>query len=278
MKEYIMKGRFVPEAGAPTGDEAAIYFVFENGKLLLIENEGGFALPEHEAGGDLPFPMVNERLVGRLDGVLCVSAEIAFSNLLPNYAFHKLRATFGKLDDLYFWIAARAKQLLDWHHTHQFCGRCATPTENGSAENVKICPSCSLRAYPRLAPAVIMAVFKDDKILLAHNVNHRGNMYSVLAGFTEVGETLEDTVVRETKEETNIDVTDVRYFGSQPWPFPHSLMVAFTAQYAGGEIKVDGVEIEHADWYSAENLPHTPPSISVASKLIAHFVEQTTHG
>jgi NAD+ diphosphatase len=145
--------------------------------------------------------------------------------------------------------------------------------EDKTDERAKTCPACGLNSYPRLSPAVIVAVVKDDKLLLATSPRFRSSFWSVLAGFVEPGETLEDCVVREVEEEVGITVRNVRYFGSQPWPFPDSLMLGFTAEYAKGEIKTDGMEIVEADWFGADNLPNVPPSVSIARRLIDWFVE-----
>jgi NAD+ diphosphatase len=141
-------------------------------------------------------------------------------------------------------------------------------------ERAKICPKCGLVAYPRLSPAVIVAVLRDNCILLAHSHRFPAKFYSVLAGFVEPGETLEECVEREVYEEVGIRVRAIRYFGSQPWPFPDSLMIAFTANYAGGEIRIDHSEIADANWFSANDLPHIPPKISIARQLIDWFLEK----
>jgi NAD+ diphosphatase len=159
-----------------------------------------------------------------------------------------------------------------WHRNHRFCGRCGSPTQDHPEDRAKICPSCGLINHPRVSPAIIVAVVKDRQLLLAHSTRFQAKFYSVLAGFVEPGETLEDCVHREVFEEVGVRVRNIRYFGSQPWPFPDSLMVAFTAEYAGGEIRVDSVEIADAGWFSAGGLPAIPPRISIARKLIDWFV------
>ena len=139
-------------------------------------------------------------------------------------------------------------------------------------ERAKLCPACGLTTYPRISPAIIVAVTKGDTLLLARGHRHPPGFYSVLAGFVEPGETLEETVRREVREEVSLEVDDIRYFGSQPWPFPDSLMVAFTASYASGEITLEELEIADAGWYTAANLPLVPPPISIARSLIDAFV------
>ena len=190
-----------------------------------------------------------------------------------DFELKNLRTLFGQIPDDFIWIAGRANQVLYWHLNHRYCGKCGQETEDKKDERAKICPSCQNINYPRLSPAVIVAVVKDNKILLGRNNRFKGPFYSVLAGFVEPGETLEECVQREIKEEVGITVTNIRYFGSQPWPFPDSLMIGFTADYAGGEIMVDGSELVEAEWFSKNNLPKIPPKISIARQLIDWFTE-----
>jgi NAD+ diphosphatase len=196
----------------------------------------------------------------------------------PGMGFYNLRRLFGLFEDEnIIWLAGRAVQIIDWDRTSQFCGRCGAPTEQQSHERAKRCPQCDAAIYPRLSPAIIVAVVRHDaapsQLLLARSWRHPADLYSVIAGFVEPGETLETAVAREVKEETDIDVKDVRYFGSQPWPFPNSLMIAYTAEYAGGEIELEEEEMADAGWYTADSLPQIPPPISIARSLIEWFVE-----
>ena len=159
-------------------------------------------------------------------------------------------------------------QLVEWEHTHRFCGRCATPTELSPGERARRCPRCGLLAFPRLAPAVITLVDRGDEALLAQGVNFGMPMYSCIAGFVEPGETLEEAVAREVHEEVGVQVEDVRYQHSQPWPFPHSLMIGFRARWSSGDIRIDPTEIVDAKWFSRDDLPMVPPGISIARALI----------
>jgi NAD+ diphosphatase len=143
----------------------------------------------------------------------------------------------------------------------------------GEGERAKRCPECGFISYPVICPAVITAIIKDRKILLAHNRSFKGNMYSLIAGFVEAGETLEECVKREIMEEVGLQVKNVKYLGSQPWPFPNSLMIGFTAEYESGEIAVDGVEISDAKWFDIDNLPELPSEISIARKIINWYIE-----
>ncbi|MEL7227061.1 MAG: NAD(+) diphosphatase [Cyanobacteria bacterium J06576_12] len=190
------------------------------------------------------------------------------------FEVQNLRLLYGELPEDLFAIAARAVQIVEWDRTHQFCGHCATPTIQLPTERAKRCPACKLRQYPKLSPAVIMLVYRGNDLLLARAPRFREGMHSVLAGFVEPGESLEETVAREVKEEVGVTVKNIRYFGSQPWPFPKSLMVGFTAEYDSGTITPDPIEIEAADWFSPGSLPPVPGKLSIARKLIDWFVAQ----
>jgi NAD+ diphosphatase len=189
-----------------------------------------------------------------------------------------LRQLHGRIDDGTFAVAGRAVQIVHWAQTHRFCGRCAIPTVREPKERALRCPSCGLTAYPRLSPAIIVLVRRGAEALLARSGRFPIPFFSTLAGFVEVGETLEETLVREVREEVGVDVVRPRYFGSQAWPFPHSLMLGFTAEYAGGEIRVDGEEIVEARWFTADALPLVPPPLSIARKLIDAWVAEVSGG
>lgn len=185
--------------------------------------------------------------------------------------FSGLRGLFGVLSEDLFGIAMRALSILNWENTHQFCSNCGSRARRRNDVLAIQCPQCGFTMFPRISPAVIVLVERGKKALLARANRFTEDMYSVIAGFVEPGETLERTVAREIKEETGIDVKDIRYFGSQPWPFPDSLMIAFTARYAGGEITVDNEEITEAKWFEADKLPNIPGKISIARSLIDWF-------
>lgn len=184
-----------------------------------------------------------------------------------------LRSLLGAVDESAFWSAGHAFQLAHWDRSNQYCGWCGGPTKLSDGELARRCGRCGRSVYPRISPAVIVAVVRERTLLLAHNARRSHAFYSVLAGFVEPGETLEECVVREVREEVNVTVGNVRYMGSQPWPFPDALMIAFTAEYIEGEIEVDGTEIDHAYWCGPHELPNVPPRPSVARFLIDWFVK-----
>jgi NAD+ diphosphatase len=211
--------------------------------------------------------------LGQLDGQDLFSITLEGTPVYP-YEVRPLRSLFGQVSDEALGLAGRAVQIEAWADTHRFCGRCATPTVASASERSMRCPACELTAYPRVAPAIIVLVRRGDEALLARSGRFPRPFFSTLAGFVEAGESLEETLAREVREEVGVEVTNIRYFGSQPWPFPHSLMVGFTADYAGGEIVVDGEEIAEARWFQVTDLPMVPPRTSIARRLIDAWVTE----
>lgn len=189
-----------------------------------------------------------------------------------------LRNWFGALDDETLSIAMRAVQMLEWDRTHRHCGACGTATVQAAGERAKRCPACGLTVYPRISPAMMVLVTRGDELLLGRGVNFPPGRYSALAGFLEAGETIEECVAREVREEVDVEVRDLRYFGSQSWPFPNSLMIAFTAEYAGGELRHDPAELADARWFPLEALPQMPPRLSIARALIDATVARMRAG
>jgi len=253
--------------------EPAWWFAFQQTRLLVRQESDQVSLPYLVHFGELGLTPVYQHYLGRLDGSHCFAVEVAEGIALPTgMTFEGLRQVYGRLDEDLFWIAARAVQIVEWDKTHQFCGRCGIRMKTRPIERAKECPQCGLLHFPRLSPAIIVLIERDNQLLLARSRRFATPMYSVLAGFVEPGESLEEAVVREVREEVGLSLKDIRYFGSQPWPFPHSLMVGFTATYASGEISLDETEIEDAGWFSVENLPPIPGKISIARKLIDWFI------
>jgi|TARA_B110000438_G_C15807396_1_gene648066 NAD+ diphosphatase len=179
---------------------------------------------------------------------------------------------FGKSDDD-FTVAGKASQILDWYNSHRFCGSCGTLTIQHESQRAVICESCKAQYFPRINPCVIMLVVRGNEILLARSARFKSGFFSCLAGFIEVGETAEDTVLREVKEEVGIEVQNIQYIKSQSWPFPSQLMLGYLAEYKSGDIVPEPGEIEEAGWYDVNNLPNAPaPGISVAGELIQLYV------
>ena len=263
---------YAPAVLAPAEPpERSLWFVFR-GAELLVTTPPEVLLPHCAHPNSLGIMPQRIQYLGVLGEHHCFSAELAPDVAAPQgWVWQGLRGLFGALDDARFALAGRALQIVDWDRTHQFCGACGVATAARTNERSRECPACGLVAYPRLAPAVMALVRRGRELLLARSPRFAKGVYSALAGFVEPGETLEQCLGREVHEEVGIRVRKVRYFASQPWPFPHSLMIAFFAEHDSGEIRIDGTEIEDARWFDVENienLPRLPARISIARRLI----------
>ncbi|MBI2278208.1 MAG: NAD(+) diphosphatase [Dechloromonas sp.] len=248
--------------------ETACWILRCEHRLLTIAggNAAGAIFPSGSAA-DFGNPE-NALRIGHWAGLPCYAADVAQWPEIPSGEPTSLRAIFQLAGPETFALAGRATQLLDWQSHHRFCGQCGTPTTMKSGELAMQCPSCGLLAYPRISPAVMVLVRDGDRLLLARSPHFKPGVFSALAGFVEPGETLEECAAREVREEVGIEIANLRYFHSQPWPFPNSLMVAFFADYAGGTITPDPKEIEAADWFALAALPLLPEPISISRRLI----------
>ncbi|MCC6792823.1 MAG: NAD(+) diphosphatase [Thermomicrobiales bacterium] len=274
--ERIFYPAVVPDESAGSADDAW-WFVFRRGEVLITGAMGDDAIPRRATLTRLGLEPARANYLGHLSGEPVYAAELDDEVLAPDgFGFRALRGLYGLVDDQFFALAGRAAQILEWDRSHQFCGRCGTPTEPMPAERAKRCPACGSMSFPRLSPAVIVLVEHGEQVLLARHTRSTDGMYALIAGFVEPGETLEEAVQREIREECGIEVDRIAYFGSQPWPFPHQLMIGFTAQYAGGDVRIDGIEIADAKWFTARAMPKVPPRLSIARKLIDAYAAK--HG
>lgn len=253
----------------------AFWFLLKKSKLLLKRINDKITIPTSEEISSIINQLTNKHYIGSIDGLPCYTAKYPINQVLPqDMEFCDLRQLYGQIDESLFLAGGRGIQIIAWDETHKFCGSCGTPTETKVEEHAKVCPSCGLTCYPRLSPAVIVAVTKGNELLLARNKSFTVDFYSVIAGFVEPGETLEDCIKREIREEVGIEVKNINYFGSQPWPFPNSLMIAFTAEYDKGDLRIGENELLHADWFTVHNLPKIPNKISIARQLIDWYIEE----
>ncbi|MGH1365913.1 MAG: NAD(+) diphosphatase [Calditrichia bacterium] len=274
-----MKKPFVATVRVQQNSEASAYFFAFRGNQLLIRMENEQVdIPQLSSTMMLDMRFLRKQNIGYYDGVPCFSLELHLdTEAPPGMTFQTLRELFFRVDEDLLQIAGRAYQIVNWDRDHQFCGRCGSRMVTSEKDHSKACPNCKLVNFPRIAPAVIMSITRGDEILLARSPRFLPGRYSVLAGFVEPGETLEETVARETFEETGVHIKNIQYFGSQPWPFPNSLMIGFTAEYDYGDIVVDGEEIEDAGWYTRDTLPGLPSAYSISRSLIDNFLSRREH-
>ena len=269
-------------------------FAFVEGQLLLLELGDGLGLAPQPWSLFEPLQPARHYL-GRLDGIDCWAFTL--DAVPPGWKRAPLRAAMMQFGEPLMGVAGRAAQVLEWDRAHRFCGVCGTPTEPQSHERSRKCPACGHTAYPRLSPAMMVLVWRGpapgrpklaqpprgaanvvsvgvDKcqVLLARSPHYVPGVYSALAGFVEPGESLEQCIHREVAEEVGVQVGNLRYYGSQSWPFPHSLMVAYTAEWVSGEIVKQDDEIEDANWYALDALPKIPPRFSISGHLIRDTV------
>ena len=258
---------FTPCPPVPAGSGRACF-------ILLKQQANAVALTAAGTLPELPAPPEGCDVfrIGAFGTTPCCAAVLS-EDAAPPAGLHWQDARSGLLGlpEAERIAAGRAKTLLFWQERRKFCGVCGGELAPLSDECARRCPACGAQFFPVIAPAMIVAVRRDDRLLLARNARFKPGMYSVLAGFVEAGESVEEAVAREVREEVGIEIRAIRYFGSQAWPYPNSLMLGFEAEYASGELAPDGTEILEARWCAADDMPPTPAPGSIAHELIAAF-------
>ncbi len=268
---------FVPSTELQVRAGSYLWFAFRKRELLVTDE---FTVPRLDTLERLGLTPVRAQFLGHLGQQGCVSAELPVDVAPPpGMQFLELRQLFGRLPEPLMAVAGRAIQTVEWDRLHQFCGSCGAPTRYHPTQRARVCSdrSCGGLFYPRLTPAIIVIVERGPEVLLARSPHFPPGIYSALAGFVEPGESVEDAVHREVFEETRVQIKNLRYFGSQPWPFPNSLMLGFHAEYAGGEIVPDPEEIEDAAFFHIDAMPKTfRGSVSISQWLLHDFLRR--HG
>jgi NAD+ diphosphatase len=244
------------------------------GQLLCADGENFKPLPGSVWRFLNPQPEAALHYLGRYYEQDCYAVLLQQQPAIEGHSWYNLGQLLGALGPIEYEVAARGLQIVHWDREHRFCGRCGHATSKHKQDLAKHCSRCDVLYYPRLSPCVITVITRGEECLLAHNAAFAGRFFSALAGFVEAGETLESALRREVKEEVDVTVGALEYFGSQAWPFPSQLMIGFLAEYESGEIRVDGVEIDEAQWYRYDNLPAVPSEDTLSGQLIREFVRR----
>lgn len=269
---------FRPDNTPPDASEDEWFIVFQQGQLLSDMRSHAGCLLVREQLQRSGWREQRRQFLGYWEDRPCFALEIDEADQPDPMQFQKgnLYHILGRVDERLFALAGRASQLLDWEKDHQFCGRCGNRMRVDTQERAMRCDPCQVINYPRIAPCVIVLVTRGEELLLARNANFPQPMYSTLAGFIEAGETAEETLAREVREEVGVEIANIRYFKSQSWPFPNQLMLGFYADYAGGDIVCDQQEIADAQWFHYSDLPMMPPVSSISGQLIQHHIQSLT--
>jgi len=247
------------------------WLIIQNNELVLLKNN---TPPAALDVTQLTAAFINQYPLGEIRGRKYFCAEINSDlNIQDSFNVLPLRGALSLLDKDNYGMAVKAYSVIHWDKTHQFCGCCGAKTIHQGNGFERSCPICLLSFFPRISPSIIVLIKNNDHVLMARSPHFPAGIYGLIAGFVEAGESLEEAVHREVKEEVGLEIKNLSYFGSQPWPFPDSLMVAFMAEYSSGDIVMDKNEIEDAAWYKYDNLPGRPSTkISIAAKLLDYFV------
>ena len=249
-------------------------FIFCGGELLVQKEKDGLVIPAFDSTSTLPFDAEAVEPFSDNNYAVLINTEALSSENQEKYELRSLREFYKETTPEFFAEAATALHLTQWRKNTKFCSHDGTPLERHKSERAMSCPSCRRLFFPRISPCIIVAIIKDDTLLLAHNKNFKSGAYSVLAGFMEAGETPEQTAHREVLEEVGIEIENLRYVESQAWPFPDSLMIGFMADWKSGELNPDGVEIEEAQWFKKDELPIVPSKMAIGGKLVHRAFEE----
>lgn len=266
---------FVPGTTLKGPDEQSYHIVVSDGEILCIEQQHPWRPLNQDEWRWCGLEPLASHYLGHIGSKAIFAEEVDSDAEEPQgYIFDTLWSFLTSVDQPIFYLIGRAKQLVEWHKHHKYCGACGAITSTEPTDRSRKCDACSISFYPRLSPSIIVLVYRDEEILLAKNAATRANFYSTLAGFVEPGESIEETVHREVFEEVGVRVKNLRYFSSQSWPFPNSLMLGFHAEYDSGEITIQEEEIADAKWFHYSDLPNKPAMMSISGWLIADHIKR----
>lgn len=265
---HLFNNTFIVNTGIQQDDHI---FHFKGNSLLIKENGHGYEIPIKR---ELKGVSSDGLFLFTLNNVNCFLVWDCVEPDESNFAYHEINFLRNISQKEIDWTAVVALQLKNWYEQNRFCGKCGSPTVPKQDERAIVCPSCQSTLYPTISPAIIVAIRCDDKILLARNANFKNGFFSLVAGYVDIGESIQDTVRREVKEEVGLEIKNIRYYDSQPWPFSGSMMIGFTAEADGKQpIQIDNNEIVEAAWFTRNNLPNRPPNRSIAGEMIDRFIK-----
>ncbi len=272
----MSQSEFVPGVLAPANiNKAANWLMFLNDKPVIVGGQVKNPIPYFENPSRMGLTIDNRFYLGLFRGEACYAASLdPLAGLPAEFTVCDMKLMLAQLPEAWFQLVGLAQQILTWDRNHQYCGACGSHTHFHAADRAKVCPDCGLQNYPRLSPCIITLVTNKDKVLLGRSPRFIPDLYSTLAGYIEPGETVEQAVHREVKEEVGVELAKLEYVKSQPWPFPHSLMLGFIAEYQQGEIRVDEDELEDAQWWHIDKLPLIPPQGTISRVLIDFYIER----
>ena len=253
-----------------------LWFIFCKGDLMLEHRpDGTYGIPLSEEAPVEVKPWTTIHTITPFADGTAVRTFAIDSPIVghPRYEMCGLRASYAKLSSDLYQKAGKCQEILYWDQNTKYCGVCGAPMRMDTDISKK-CTECGKEIWPQLATAVIVLIHRGEEVLLVHARNFRGDFYGLVAGFVETGESLEEAVVREVREETSLEISNLRYFGSQPWPYPCGLMVGFHADYASGDIHLQRSELSAGGWFRKDNLPHIPEKLSIARRLIDSWLEE----
>ena len=266
---------FIPGTTFSKVDDQSYHIVISDGEILSIDGQHPWRPLTQDEWRWCGLDSISTHYLGQIAGTAILAEEVDSDvEEPPGYEFDTLWSFLMAVDQPVFYLIGRAKQLVEWHQQHQYCGACGSVTSANPSDRSRKCDTCNISFYPRLSPSIIVLVYRGDEILLAKNAATSNNFYSTLAGFVEPGESVEETVHREVYEEVGIKIKNLRYFNSQSWPFPNSLMLGFHAEYDSGEITIQEEEIADAQWFHYTELPNKPAMMSISGWLIAEHIKR----